>query len=241
MGEIYKITNKINNNSYIGQVLKISSTGRKLGYKNRFKRHIQNAERNYKGGCPKLENAIRKYGRDKFKIELICECQENQLNFYEDLYINKFNTLHPNGYNLMSGGGNGRRHSKISREKMSKTRTGKKHKEITKERIGKAHKNKIVEEKSKRLMSLTKKQKNIDKYPNEIKEVIGELNLDTLPMYIYVIKNRIKIQDNKINYGFKVDIPNKKSKKFTSFKITIIEKLKMAIDYKDTIINGHRS
>ena len=238
MGEIYKITNILNNNEYIGQTLKVSTNGRIMGYKKRFNRHIQNALRNYQGGCPKLENAIRKYGDKSFKIELLIECKEEELNYYEDFFINKFNTLHPNGYNLMSGGGNGRRHNKYTRDKMSKTRTGKTHSNITKERIGNSHKNKIVKEKSKNLMSKTKKEKNKKNYPEEIKEVLKFLELDILPMYIYYSYDN---RPSRKNYYFIVRYPENPYKKFASKSISLIKNLEKAIEYKNTIINGHRS
>lgn len=237
MNEIYKITNKINNKSYIGQTLLYSSNGRYMGYENRFRRHIQNAIRNYKGGCPILENAIRKHGEENFNLECIQKCKLEELNYYEDFYINKYNTLHPNGYNLMSGGGNGRIHSELTKQKMSTTRSGKKHKQITKDRIGLAHKNKIVENKSKQLMSKTKKEKNIKSYPVEIKKAMEELDLNILPMYITYSSYTY----TQKNYYFIVYVPDSKKKKFCSQEISLKEKLKLAIQYKNTIINGHRS
>ena len=99
MGEIYKITQKFSKKCYIGQTILISSEGRIMGYKKRWKRHIQNAERNYKGGCPVLENAIRKYGEYNFDVECLKKCKIDELNYYEKVYMIEFNSLVPNGYN----------------------------------------------------------------------------------------------------------------------------------------------
>lgn len=58
--DVYKITNKTNNKVYIGITSK--------GLSARWKEHLYNAEH----GCPfKLHNAIRKYGKENFSIELI--------------------------------------------------------------------------------------------------------------------------------------------------------------------------
>lgn len=59
LGKIYRITNLVNNKIYIGQTIR--------DLKVRFKQHC------YKKGCTYLHNAILKYGKENFKIELIEE------------------------------------------------------------------------------------------------------------------------------------------------------------------------
>jgi group I intron endonuclease len=93
---IYKITNKINGLSYIGQTTKTF-------------------EERYNGsghwwvctGNAHLKNSASKYGHDKFVIEILEKDIKTikELDRLEILYIKKFNTLHPNGYNFCSGGG----------------------------------------------------------------------------------------------------------------------------------------
>lgn len=65
---------------------------------------------------------------------------------------------------------------------------------------------------------------------------------------IYKIKNKINNKsynfDNRPtrqNYVIFINIPNKKRKKFCSKKLSTYENLKKAIDFKDNLINGHRS
>ena len=87
-GEIYKITNNINNKCYIGQVLCYYSNNKKSGTKYRWKKHIYNAINN-KNSCRVLENAIRKYGKDNFKIEKIEEFNIEILDEKEIYYIKK--------------------------------------------------------------------------------------------------------------------------------------------------------
>ena len=127
---IYKITNKINGKIYIGQTTR--------SIKKRWSEHCRK-----NSGCPVLSNSIKKYEKDNFKIEEIDGANSlSELNYLEDFYICKFNSLSPNGYNLKEGGANGshtkdtvdkirqastgRLHSKESKEKMSKIATGRK-------------------------------------------------------------------------------------------------------------------
>lgn len=108
IGHIYLITNIETNLKYIGQTLshrKNHNKYRPFGYEGRFKDHISEALCNTKKKqCNYLNNAIRKYGKDKFKVELITTCSKEELNIYEEIYIEQYNTLYPNGYNLTTGG-----------------------------------------------------------------------------------------------------------------------------------------
>lgn len=42
---------------------------------------------------------MRKYGIENFKFEIIKECKIEELSYYEDFYINEYNSYIPNGYN----------------------------------------------------------------------------------------------------------------------------------------------
>ena len=53
-----------------------------------------------------LYKAIRKYKPENFKIYLICSCSIEEMNDKE-AYIQEYNTLTPNGYNLMARSGKG--------------------------------------------------------------------------------------------------------------------------------------
>lgn len=144
-GQIYMITNKQNNMKYIGQTVTHRKNKRKyrpFGYIGRFKDHISEAVNNTKKKqCTFLNNAIRKYGKDAFIVELIEEISPDKLDDSEIKHINKHNTLYPNGYNLTSGGKSGCTIKSIIKDPINLTKNkrgrgfGYKHSEETKEKM----------------------------------------------------------------------------------------------------------
>jgi group I intron endonuclease len=107
-GHIYKITNKLCSKIYIGQAVshrKNHNKYRPFGYTGRFRDHISEALCNTKKKqCTYLNNAIRCHGKENFEVELLQRCPRNELDTMEQYFIEKFNSLYPNGYNLTSGG-----------------------------------------------------------------------------------------------------------------------------------------
>jgi len=105
--EIYKITNTVNNKIYIGQAVSHILNHKKYrpyGMEKRFACHISEAFSNKKNQCHYLNNSIRKYGQDKFKLELLRVCDIDNANNIENEEILKNNSLFPVGYNLNTGG-----------------------------------------------------------------------------------------------------------------------------------------
>lgn len=119
---IYKITNKINNKIYIGQVYN------KTIY-DRFERHIKEANYNSKSY---LCRAITKYGSENFTCELIDTAKNLQeLNQKEIYWIAYYNSTNKKiGYNLTPGGDGGNTYLCKSKEEMK----------IIKKKISKANK-----------------------------------------------------------------------------------------------------
>lgn len=104
---IYKITNKINGKTYVGQT---NSTISK-----RWREHCQ-----CQSHCSILSRAIAKYGESNFIIEEIDGANsQTELNYKEWLYVFKNNSLVPSGYNLREGGGSKGRHSVQTKNKLS--------------------------------------------------------------------------------------------------------------------------
>ena len=83
---IYKITNTVNSKAYVGYSSNVESRweDHKKGY-----------------GSKLVYNAIQKYGLDKFTFEILADDTVDN----EDKYIQEYNTMNPNGYNLVEGGG----------------------------------------------------------------------------------------------------------------------------------------
>lgn len=108
---VYKITNLVNGKAYVGQTVR--------SIERRFKEHCEHSNKNRL-----LSNAIRKYDKKNFKIEVLSVANSrNELDAKEHEYIIKFNTLSPNGYNLKDGG-NSSTYSETARKNMSKAKDG---------------------------------------------------------------------------------------------------------------------
>lgn len=122
-GHIYKITS-LSGKLYIGQAVCVLSSGRNYGYLKRWQGHVIESNNN-RGFCRVLDNAIRKYGHESFIVELIEEIDINILNEREEYWIEKLNTLSPNGYNLRTGSSKGSRESEETKEKKRQSMYGK--------------------------------------------------------------------------------------------------------------------
>lgn len=103
LGYIYKITNQINGKVYIGQTSKIDPTKRW----NEHRHAVIDPDQKERP----LYRAMRKYGIDNFKfevIETVYEEDHTTLNQREQYYIKKYNSFlysdDSNGYNLTLGG-----------------------------------------------------------------------------------------------------------------------------------------
>jgi group I intron endonuclease len=107
LGEIYKITNKINGKCYVGQTRSHRLNHgkyREFGYMGRLRDHISCAFSKKKNTCKYLTSAILKYGPENFTCEKLMVCSLDELDKYEQQYISSFSTKYPTGYNLTDGG-----------------------------------------------------------------------------------------------------------------------------------------
>lgn len=100
MGYIYLVTNRLNGKQYVGQTLRDD-------IELRWKEHRKIC----KASLGKyIYNAYLKHGIENFDFKVICNCDNEKCNDLEEEYIQKYNTISPNGYNLKSGGRNSRQH-----------------------------------------------------------------------------------------------------------------------------------
>lgn len=98
---VYLATNLINGKQYIGYTTKTLPE--------RIKTHV------YKSKCKLnkhyfylFKQALRKYGTDNFKWEILEECSTKEECCKKEIfYISKYNTIAPSGYNLTEGGNGG--------------------------------------------------------------------------------------------------------------------------------------
>ena len=106
-GIIYKITNIINNKVYIGQTVN--------NIKQRWNKHC------HCNGCRSLYNAILKYGKENFNIEIIETLPIEELDEREIYWINYYKSNNKKfGYNILLGGNLGRKgFSKLNKEQIN--------------------------------------------------------------------------------------------------------------------------
>lgn len=83
---IYKIENLINGKIYIGQSIHIQR---------RWIEHCQPSSDSL------ISRAIKKYGKKNFSFQIIKECSQEQLVKFQSFYIKYYNSLIPNGYNIV--------------------------------------------------------------------------------------------------------------------------------------------
>ena len=138
---IYKTTNILNNKIYIG------------------KHQTKNINDNYLGSGVALEQAIKKYGKENFKKEILFIFEnEEQMNQKEkELVTESFIATNKN-YNMGVGGEGGshfkgKQHSEKTKQKLSEIAKGHKVSDETKRKLSEINKNKIVSEETKKKCS----------------------------------------------------------------------------------------
>ena len=164
MGYIYKITNRTDNKIYVGQTIRDVET--------RWKDHLKKGSK-----CRYLSSAIKKYGVDNFDFKLVCITFDNQLDGMEIKYIEQYNSLVPNGYNLKNGGNGGRHHAetnqKISESLKNRYKNGlappsshlgKPHSEIHKKKISESLKGRRLSQETINKIILSKQKLSKQKY-----------------------------------------------------------------------------
>lgn len=132
---IYKITNVINGKVYIGQTIN--------SLEKRWKRHTWKSS--LKRESMAISMAILKYGKENFIIEEIYKAISiHDLNDKEAFYIEEYNSISPNGYNLLSGGNNSymseETKTKISKSHKKRWESGFRISEETRNKLSESHK-----------------------------------------------------------------------------------------------------
>jgi group I intron endonuclease len=151
VGYIYKYENKINGKKYVGQTKKTPK---------------ERAGKNFQLYHGKFGNAIKKYGADMFKLEILAKVDlplpelTEKLNELETYYIHKYDCVN-NGYNLCPFGNASKGWSDEMRRKLSNTNKGHLTSAETRAKISKANKGhktaELTPELSKKLSEAGKK------------------------------------------------------------------------------------
>jgi group I intron endonuclease len=149
---IYLATNLNNGKQYVGKTM--------FTLEKRWAKHCYDAGYKPRGY---FHLAIRKYGIDSFKVEVLKELGTNEeASFYEKFYIKTLNTLAPGGYNLTEGGEGvlGLVRSEEWKRTIAAKRKGTKQSDKTKEKIASANRGRVCSQQSrdKIRMSLTGKR-----------------------------------------------------------------------------------
>ena len=95
MGYIYKITNIVNGKIYIGKTIRKAEE--------RWRGHLYQAFGKSQDRDSYVHRAMRKYGKENFKYEIIQEASNFLLNDLERYWIQKYDAVN-NGYNMTLGG-----------------------------------------------------------------------------------------------------------------------------------------
>ncbi len=139
----YITTNSINGKQYIGD------------------HSTNNLDDKYIGSGNLMRKAIKKYGKKNFKRKILEICESKQKAFdFQEKYINEFNTLVPNGYNLSPTGG-------LNVKRCFS--------EEAKRKIGAASKGRTVSAESRLKMSMSRSGENNPMYGKGYK-IIGNKN-----------------------------------------------------------------
>lgn len=164
--KIYKLTNTINGRCYIGYTINT--------IERRFLSHVNDSSE-----CTYLHKAIHKYGEENFDLEEICGTKNKEfIGELEDYFIQFYNTLAPNGYNLKRGGFNGDM-SEVTKKKMSQSHI-KRWQGMTEEQRTSATKaiKEYVEEKKTALIAVNIDNGNISKFDSGIEARNNNFNPD---------------------------------------------------------------
>ena len=215
IGFIYIVTCLTTNKSYIGKTTE--------SINRRWRRHVID-KNSY---CRLLSEAIKVYGEDDFNIYTLKSSTIDMLDYYENKFIVEWNTQHPNGYNLQNGGSIGFKHNNETLIKMSKSQKGRIITDVSKVKLSISNQLKQHSEESKEKMKNNHSSKRT--ITDTLREALDELGLTELPKFLQFHKNE----------KIKVNIPNQKRKTFGGKNISLLKKIKSAIEYKNSVYDGN--
>jgi group I intron endonuclease len=168
-GCIYLIQNTLNNKCYIGQSVNVDPI-------KRYNVHWITA---LNGSSYILHRAMRKHGKEHFKVEYLCIVPHEALNRMEAYYAEQYESYiwdNPGGYNMIWCGGAliariGFKMPKNVKEALRNSRIGSKHTEESKQKMSNALKGRKLNEESIRKSALSRFGRKLS---DETKEKISQ-------------------------------------------------------------------
>ena len=258
-GIIYLITNLTNNKIYVGQTKTLKNIKgfiKEWSAENRLEEHKKNSKIDSKKGIiPKLYEAMNSDGHDNFVVEPLLICDLEETGYYENYFIEEMETMNDEiGYNINCGGYIDHR---LEHSKRKTVMTDEIRQKLSKDKMLN-----IDEVKYKDKLVGYRVRISVDGKLNEKKfssqDFTIEENLQKAKDYLKLIKNNEDVSEYKLNnknsdcptnifpknkkgihIGYEVNITikgKKYTKSFCSLKIEMEEKLKMAIEYKKTLL-----
>lgn len=128
---IYRITNKLTGESYVGQT--------SLPLKNRVYLHrsaVRQSPESNASARMLIAKAVREAGWENFEVVEVQKCSSREeADAAERFWIKELGALSPNGYNTQRGGVGGAKHTDASRQKIGDYHRGRKRSEETRAKI----------------------------------------------------------------------------------------------------------
>ena len=169
-------------------------------------RDLQRFTQGRQGGCTCLLRALAKYSVAAFTCTTILECPDSELDVHERYYIIHYKSKAPHGYNLTDGGALGYRHNEETKQILRTLQLGRKRDERARNNISTARTG-LVQKRGKTRVNAA---------------------AASLPKYIELTIT--KNPNGALKEGYRVRV-NKKIKSFLSMKLSMSQKLKIAIEY----------
>jgi group I intron endonuclease len=196
---VYITTNLINGKQYVGDHstndLNCSKT------------------QNYFGSGSIILKAIKKYGKQNFSRKILEYCDSKKISFIsQQKYIEQYNTLEPNGYNISPTGGLhvSNCHSNLTKKRISKSNTGKKRSDESRKQMSDIAKNRKFPS---HYNPISDKQKNVIIYLH----LMFNRGIHEISCVLNISKNSIKNFLQKQKY-YKGRIYSQESKDKLSIK-----------------------
>lgn len=145
---VYLIWHKPTGKCYVGQTV--------MTVAERMRSHRSKAKNAKKCNEMAVTAAIRKHGWGEFDYAILEQCNDqDELNDTERYWINHYDSLAPNGYNIQAGGTLGV-DAAAARERRRQSAIGRALSDETKRKISEANKGKVVSDEAKAKMAAAK-------------------------------------------------------------------------------------